>query len=129
MAAELWLALQDGSHGCLERMKVASYLWKQESVRQKKRALLVKWALDEVCKVYNRKAKSRPPREVCEQLWQLLSVMLESIATSGVQEIWPGEMSPSVHFFQVGVSCKSLNLVNPMTFTECIMKLHVAEHM
>lgn len=99
--AELWLALQDGSRSCLERMKVASYLWKQESARKKKWPLLVKWALDEVCKVYNRKAKTRPPREVCEQLWQLLSVMLESIVTSGV-EIWPGETSPSVHFFQVG---------------------------
>jgi hypothetical protein len=89
-------------------MKVASYLWKQEGVRRKKWALLVKWAFDEVCKVYNRKAKrSRPSREVCEQLWQLLSVMLESITTSGV-EIWPGETSPSVHVFQVGVACKHL---------------------
>ena len=105
MAAEhdLWLALQDGSRSCLERMKVASYLWKQEDVRQKKWALFVKWALDEVCKVYNRKGKTRPPHKVCEQLWQLLSVMLESIATSGV-EIGPGETSPSVHFFQVVVT-------------------------
>ena len=100
--AELWLVLQDGSRTCLERMKVAGYLWKQESVRKKKWPLLVKWALDEVCKTYNRKARSRPPCEVCGQLWQLLSVMLESIATSGV-EIWAGETSPSAHFFQVGV--------------------------
>ena len=114
MAAELWLALEDTSLSCLERMKVANYLWKQEGVRRKKWELLVKWALDEVCKVYNRKAKTRPPREVREQLWQLLSVMLESIATSGV-EIWPGETSPSVHFLKVGVACT--DFVNLTTFT------------
>lgn len=102
MAAEVWLALQDGSRSCLDRMKLASSLWKEESVREKKWPLLVKWALDEVCKVYNRKAKSRPPREVCGQLWQLLAMMLQSITTSGV-EIWQGEASPSVHFFQVGL--------------------------
>ena len=98
--AELWVALQDGSRTCLERMKVASYLWKQEGIRKERWSLLLKWALEEVCKAYNRRAKSHPPNEVRCQLWQLLSVMLESVAISDV-ELWEGDASPSVHFFQV----------------------------
>ena len=99
--AELWAALRDGSLTCLDRLKVASYLWKQESARNKNWSLLLTWAFEEICKAYNRRAKSHPPEDVRCKLWQLLSVMLESITTSSGVELWEGEASPSTHLFQV----------------------------
>ena len=115
--SELWAALQDGSLSSLEGMKVASYLWKQESVRKiGKWRLLLKWTLDEVCKAYNRKAKSHPQNEVRCQLWQLLSVMLESMSTSDV-ELWVGETSPNAYFFQV-LSVEPCFSSTPMIHTQ-----------
>ena len=121
--AELWLALQNNSLSCLERLKVATYLWKQEDVRKKKWSLLLKWTLDEVCKAHSKRARARPPDQVRCQLWHLLSVMLESITTSAsdvATKLWTGETSPSVHFFQVKIDDPLPITTFYLGFAECV---------
>lgn len=121
--AKLWLALQNTSLSCLQRLKVATYLWKQEDVRKKKWPLLLKWTLDEVCRAHSKRARAHPPDQVRCQLWRLLSVMLESITTSASDtavELWAGETSPSVHFFQVQLTILYQSHHYTSAFAECV---------
>eukprot|EP00731_Ephydatia_muelleri_P002216 Em0001g2216a len=67
-------ALKQRSLTSEERLKIANYIWKREG--RAKDVALTKWACEEICSTYSKKARSAMRLDVCTMLWEFLSRIL-----------------------------------------------------
>lgn len=79
--AELLSSLHDRSLLLSDRVKVASYLWRQNELLAN--GFLLNWSCQELCLAYSKKNKSPPPHVTTGNLWALLGVIVKAVVEDG----------------------------------------------
>lgn len=97
--AELLSSLHDRSLLLSDRVKVASYLWRQnELLAAEENGFLLNWSCQELCLAYSKKNKSPPPHVTTGNLWALLGVIVKAVVEDGLVMALPALNS---YLFQV----------------------------